>query len=188
MPSNSTDNSTTEQTSQPSSAGRSEPADVEAARRAEDSKLTRRAALRKLGYGAGVAAFSLLGVDDLARLVGQRLNRMAGDSKVAQAVAKEFQQAGIALAGPPPNGCIYVQGPGGSGAHPGTGECNVNAIGSGCAQAHPNDTVACGKCVQIDCHICACGDATGVPCNDPACNSYCYSTAVSSCSIPSSGQ
>jgi len=88
-------NSTTNQTSE---LAPTESMDIEAARQVEDSKLTRRAALRKLGYGAGFAAFSLLGVDDLARLVGQRLERLSGDSKVAQAVAQEFQSAGIALA------------------------------------------------------------------------------------------
>ena len=160
------------------------PMDADTARRVEREKLTRRAALRKLGFGAGLAAFSLLGVDDFARMVGQRMQRMAGDNKVAQAVAKEFQQAGIALAGTVPAGCVYVQGPGGPGANPGTGECNVDAIGRGCGQAHPNDGVACANCVSVDCHICACGNASGVPCNDSACNTYCYSTAVSYCSIP----
>ena len=75
--------------------------DVQTAQRVEQEKMTRRAALRKLGFGAGLAAFSLLGVDDLARLVGQRMDRMAGDSKVAEQVAKEFQQAGVAFAGDP---------------------------------------------------------------------------------------
>jgi len=108
MSSNLTDNSTTDPMNQVGQADQGhlapadlgEPMNVETARQVEDKKLTRRAALRKLGYGAGFAAFSLLGVDDLARLVGQRLERLSGDSKVAQAVAQEFQQAGIALANP----------------------------------------------------------------------------------------
>ncbi len=74
--------------------------DAERARRVEQEKLTRRAALRKLGFGAGLAAFSLLGVDDFARMVGKRMERMAGDNKVAGQIAKEFQSAGIALADP----------------------------------------------------------------------------------------
>ena len=100
MSSSLTDNSTANPMSQSAPAGQNGPMDVEAARRVEDSKLTRRAALRKLGYGAGIAAFSLLGVDDFARMVGQRMGRMAGDSQVAQAVAQEFRQAGITLANP----------------------------------------------------------------------------------------
>lgn len=83
--------------------------DVQTAQRVEQEKITRRVALRKLGFGAGLAAFSLLGVDDLARIVGQRMERMAGDNKVANQVAKEFQQAGVAFAvpqqWPPGDGC-----------------------------------------------------------------------------------
>jgi len=75
--------------------------DVETARQVEQAKISRRAALRKLGFGAGMAAFSLFGVDDFARLVGKRMERMAGDNKVAGQVAKEFQSAGIAFAGWP---------------------------------------------------------------------------------------
>ena len=75
-----------------------QPMDIETAQRVEQEKITRRAALRKLGFGAGFAAFALLGVDDLARMVGQRMERMAGDNRVAGQIAKEFQQAGIALA------------------------------------------------------------------------------------------
>ncbi len=72
--------------------------DLQTALRVEQEKMTRRAALRKLGFGAGLAAFSMLGVDDLARMVGQRMERMAGDNKVATQVAKEFQEAGLAMA------------------------------------------------------------------------------------------
>ena len=72
--------------------------DLETAQRVEREKMTRRAALRKLGYGAGIAAFSMLGVDDFARMAGSRMAQMAGDNKVATRVAKEFQEAGIANA------------------------------------------------------------------------------------------
>lgn len=89
--------------------------DTAAAQRVEQEKLTRRAALRKLGFGAGIAAFSLLGVDDFARMVGKRLQRNAHDNKTAMAVAKEFQSAGIALAAPSgdnltlPQNCVNNQ-------------------------------------------------------------------------------
>lgn len=78
-----------------------EPMDAETARRVERDRLTRRAALRKLGFGAGIAALSLFSVDDLARLVGARMERMAGDNKIAAQVAKEFRRAGVVLAGSP---------------------------------------------------------------------------------------
>ena len=82
-------------------AEQSETMDVQTAQRVEQEKMTRRAALRKLGFGAGMAAFALLGVDDLARMVGKRMERMAGDNKVAEQVAKEFQGMGVALADGP---------------------------------------------------------------------------------------
>lgn len=85
------------------------PMDLDTARRVEQEKLTRRAALRKLGFGAGMGAFMLLGVDDFARMVGKRMERMAGDNKAAETVAKEFQGAGVAFAGGPSwicGGCV----------------------------------------------------------------------------------
>lgn len=70
----------------------------------EQERLTRRQALRKLGFGAGLSAFMLLGVDDLARMVGAEMQKRAGDSKVANQIAKEFQSAGVALASPSGSG------------------------------------------------------------------------------------
>lgn len=90
--------SNTEQTAPAGRVEQTETMDLATAQRVEQERMTRRSALRKLGFGAGLAAFSLLGVDDLARMVGQRMERMAGDNKTAQAVAQEFQHAGIALA------------------------------------------------------------------------------------------
>lgn len=74
--------------------------DIATAQRVEQEKMTRRAALRKLGFGAGMAAFALLGVDDFARMVGNRMERVAGDNKVVEQVAKEFQAMGLASADP----------------------------------------------------------------------------------------
>ncbi len=70
----------------------------------EQERLTRRAALRKLGFGAGLSAFMLLGVDDLARMVGAKMAQMDGDNKVAGQIAKEFQSAGVAMAAYSPSG------------------------------------------------------------------------------------
>jgi len=82
----------------------------------EQECLTRRAALRKLGFGAGLSAFMLLGVDDLARMVGTKMAQTARDNKTAEQIAKEFQSAGVSLAegnasGPPcpPLWCDCVQ-------------------------------------------------------------------------------
>lgn len=87
-------------TEQPEPMKQPETMDLATAQRVEQDKLTRRAALRKLGFGAGLAAFSLLGVDDFARMAGKRMERIAGDNKVARQLAKEFQSVGIAFANP----------------------------------------------------------------------------------------
>lgn len=77
---------------------------TKSAEQIELERLTRRQALRKLGFGAGLSAFMLLGVDDLARMVGAEMQKRAGDNKVAEQVAKEFQNAGIAFAAGPSGG------------------------------------------------------------------------------------
>lgn len=67
----------------------------------EQEQLTRRAALRKFGFGAGMAALMALSVDDFARMAARKLEQHAGDNKVANAVAKEFRNAGVAFASGP---------------------------------------------------------------------------------------
>ena len=64
----------------------------------EKEKLTRRQALAKFGFQAGAAAVAALTADELLRKVGKEMQRRAEDNKVAQQVAKEFQQAGVAFA------------------------------------------------------------------------------------------
>lgn len=73
----------------------------------ERERLSRRQALKRLGMTSAMATFALFSVDDLARMVGKAMQQRAGDNKVAAQLAKEFQQAGIALAGGPANcyGC-----------------------------------------------------------------------------------
>ncbi len=66
----------------------------------EQQRYTRRQALRKFGFGAGLSAFMLLSVDDLARMVGRQLQQAAGDNQVANQIAEEFRNAGVAFAGP----------------------------------------------------------------------------------------
>ena len=73
----------------------------------EREQLTRRQALRKFGFGAGMAALALLSTDDLAHMVGKRMAQIAGDNKIANTVAKELENAGVARADiyVPPAGC-----------------------------------------------------------------------------------
>ena len=64
----------------------------------EKEKLSRRQALARFGFQAGAAAIAALTADELLRKVGKEMQRRAGDNKVAQQVAREFQQAGVANA------------------------------------------------------------------------------------------
>lgn len=66
-------------------------------------RMNRRSALRKFGFGAGLAALFALSGDDLARMASAKLKRISGDNTVASKIAAEFQNAGIAFAGP--SGC-----------------------------------------------------------------------------------
>ena len=76
----------------------------------ERERLSRRQALKRFGMTSAMATFALFSVDDLARMVGKAMQQRAGDNKVAEQVAKEFQQSGMAFAKPPnrpplPSGC-----------------------------------------------------------------------------------
>ena len=64
----------------------------------ERGRFSRRQALKKFGITSAMAAFALFSVDDLAQMVGKAMEQRARDNKVAQQVAKEFQQAGVAFA------------------------------------------------------------------------------------------
>ena len=71
----------------------------------EQDKLNRRAALRKIGLTTGMALFAMFGTDDLARLAARKLERYKHDSVIADAVAKDFKNIGIAFASDN-NGCV----------------------------------------------------------------------------------
>ena len=64
----------------------------------EKEKLSRRQALARIGFQAGAAAIAALTADELLRKVGKEMQRRAGDNKVADQVAKEFVNAGVANA------------------------------------------------------------------------------------------
>lgn len=68
----------------------------------EQEKLTRRQALYRFGFHVGAAAIAALTADELLRKVGAEMQKRAGDSKVAQQVARELSNAGVAMAVPPP--------------------------------------------------------------------------------------
>lgn len=65
----------------------------------EAEKLTRRQSLARFGFLAGAACVAALTADELTRKVGEELSKRAGDNQVAQKVASEFKNAGVAFAG-----------------------------------------------------------------------------------------
>lgn len=73
--------------------------------RFERERLSRRQALKKLGVTTAMATFAMFSVDDLAHMVGQAMQQQAGDNKIANQIAKEFQKSGIVFAGAGPSGC-----------------------------------------------------------------------------------
>jgi hypothetical protein len=73
----------------------------------ERERLTRRQALKRFGMTAGMAAFAMFSVDDLAHIVGSAMKQRAGDNKVAAQIAQEFQQAGVAFADPSGTPCSH---------------------------------------------------------------------------------
>ena len=103
----------------------------------EKEKLSRRQALARIGFQAGAAAIAALTADELLRKVGKEMQRRASDNKVAQQVAKELNNAGVAFAIPAEiedDNALIPPGSSCSCAPPTTGswwKCeNCNLIGS----------------------------------------------------------
>lgn len=95
------------------SAGATAPVETER-ERFERERLSRRQALKRFGMTSAMATFALFSVDDLARIVGKAMQQRAGDNKVAEQVAQEFQEAGVAFAGSPSTSgptCSYYTTP-----------------------------------------------------------------------------
>lgn len=80
------------------SVGATAPVETER-ERFERERLSRRQALKRFGMTSAMATFALFSVDDLARMVGKAMQQRAGDNKVVEQVAQEFQNAGVAMAG-----------------------------------------------------------------------------------------
>ncbi len=64
----------------------------------EREQMSRRAALRKIGYTSAMATLAMFGADDVMRLVGRKMEQRARDSQVAEVVARELSGAGVAMA------------------------------------------------------------------------------------------
>lgn len=122
----------------------------------ERGQLSRRQALKKLGITSTMAVAAMFSVDDLARLVGKAMEQRARDNKVVEQVAREFQQAGIAMAGGP-SGCT------------GNG-------GSGCGT--PSSCQHCSNQLWLDDCYCSYKYDTGGSNPDPTMAQHCYNQAT----------
>lgn len=67
----------------------------------EQERFSRRAALRKLGITSGMALFSLLAVDDLARIAIKKLEEHKQTHEIGETVAQEFKNTGVVFAATP---------------------------------------------------------------------------------------
>lgn len=113
--------------------------------------MTRRAALRKFGFGAGMAALLALSSDDLARMAAAKLKQHAGDNKVANQVAQEFKNAGLAFAEEEYDSSAFTStNPCDTGAGHNDCKCISNAKND-CV--HSADNINCSGMSQVDCNI-----------------------------------
>jgi hypothetical protein len=64
----------------------------------EAERMSRRQALGRIGFLAGASAVAAMTSDELLRLVGREMQKRAGDNEIAETVAKEFQNVGMARA------------------------------------------------------------------------------------------
>ena len=127
---------------------------LDARKKFEAEKLTRRAALRKFGITSGMAIFGMFAADDLARMVIKKMEQNEATRQIAETVAHEFKNSGIAFAAPQ----VYVCGAsgcsdgqlgfncGGCPTTPG-GPATVGVEGGSCAQCVIN---ACGRCFGVN--------------------------------------
>lgn len=116
--------------------------------RVERERLTRRAALRKMGYTSGIALFSMFAVDDLARMAMKQMEQHKETRQIAETIAEEFKNAGIAFASP------QSSGPCGSSPYYPPGTLGGDNIGRDCAYDQNffcNDAVSFDACVRSAC-------------------------------------
>ena len=128
----------------------------------EAQKMTRRAALAKMGVRGAMAIFAAFTVDDLARMVAKKLEQQAGQNAAIDEVARQLHNAGVAFALPM---CEEIQADGSSMMVP----CNKGGGGS------PPNYNCPGQC---DCNKKPTGESC---CDGTAVASWCigrYSTAA----------
>ena len=111
----------------------------------ESERMTRRAALRKLGINSGMAFFALFAVDDLAHMAIKKMRQDEAARGIAETVAREFKDSGIALAQTRPCG------------DPNCGQCDSGCMIWNCTCPPIPEGGSC-----LDCITAACGRCFGV--------------------------
>ena len=64
----------------------------------EQERMSRRAALRKLGITSAATVFGMFAVDDFARMAIRVMEENKATEKIAEVLAHDFKSAGVALA------------------------------------------------------------------------------------------
>jgi hypothetical protein len=146
-----------------------------------EKMISRRQALRKLGFGAGLAAFYMLGVDDFARIAYRSLIQHRNDNSLVNEMEKEFKNAGVAFAD-------------GDSPYSSSGPCTYFAAGdstqcSACneeryAFAKKVGTSFCvtGASIAVNCGYRVCGNATPLYSDLQACWAPYCSACLANCS------
>ncbi len=114
----------------------------------EAEKMTRRRALKKFGITTGMAVFGMFAADDLARMVIKKMEEHKETRQIAEVVAQEFKNSGIAFAANP------VCDAGGCGDTQLTFNCNGCPNVAGGPATAPIEGGNCHTCVQNACDRC----------------------------------
>lgn len=132
----------------------------------EQARLSRRAALRKIGITSGMAFFSMFAVDDLARMAIKKMEENKQTREIGETVAREFKNTGVVFAAAPghTSACVNCTNT--------KDECLIDANGTYnvCLQKAGSDSSK-----QHDCAAIYVGQQTG--CSD----SYAHCCANNQC-------
>ena len=126
---------------------------AEALAKHEAEKMSRRAVLAKVGLRFGLAALAAFSVDDLARQATAAIALRAKDNAVAQQVAKEFRNAGVAFATDSKTATKLACDPPVSGGCIG---CSNNSLAS-CCQGDAKKVYYCNVCAYACTGACMAG-------------------------------
>jgi len=163
--------------------------------RSNDAVVSRRAALRRLGFTTGAGMLGMFAADDAVRMVLAGLEQHRETKAIASVLANDFRAAGIAYAQVPGYHC-GVQGvlcqacPDDSWGNP-IPPCPCDPYSAGCIGCNP--PTSCTDCMTVaDYRFCccqqaavnaypACADCVGYPLGDPTC--IAYNSAIIACSL-----